>query len=416
MHDSNGKGEITLHSIEAETFSVLLHYAYTGIVNVTRDNVQSVLIAADYFSISSVKKECEKFIASNLDCDNVCDAAQFAISYSLPILKQQTLQFLKERLPEVSSTSGFRDLDPRFLVSFLEDDGLVLQVNGMRLKSVEREKLIMGTVLQYLSDRGESDPQVLSMVFQTVRLIVIPKDDIRKCLENFKGLKKTEGIKKYLDLHEVAVEFFKQRGQDSSLTTPIGGAGIENVPDAWFRRRKLANYEIRPGKMRYAAGGQVAVARGYPSYLYNDPELEIERVEVWIRRWYGRPVIGGLAVTYRANPTFDLKGNPDKSKLQRYCKGRCQSPNDRDYFCATFEPGEYVVKVNVSSGHLIDRLCFRTNTGRTLGPFGGRGGGKHTQVAPSGATAYLYDINCDETNTQGSPAIYNLMFRWITLE
>lgn len=415
QHDSNAKGEITLHKmIEAETFSVLLHYAYTGAINVTKDTVQNILIAADYFSVPTVKKECEKFMAANLDCDNVCDAATFAINYSLQILEKQAFNFMEENLPEVTSTQGFCDLDPGLVASFFQDDNLVLRIKGMPLKSVECEKLVLKTVLEYLTRKEELDPQALGMVFQTVRLVNIPRDDIKKCVKNFK-LAKHEEIQKYLDLHKVALKFLEQRGQDCSLSTPVDCPGAEDVPVLWFRKRKLANYEIHPGMQRYAAGGQVAVARGNPPYLYDDPELEIQNVEVWIRRWDGRPVIGGLAVTYRPNLTFDLGVNADFS-VQRYCKGLCHSVEDRDYFCATFEPGECVVKVTVNSGFLIDRLTFVTNTGRTVGPFGGPGGGKHKEAAPKGAFAYLYDINCDECETQGSPAIYNLMFRWITLE
>ena len=399
--------------MEAETFSVLLHYAYTGLISLTRDNVQNVLIAADYLAIPNVKSECEKYMASNLDCENVCDAIQFARDYSLSILQQRATQFLKERLPEVSSTKGFCNLDPRFLASFFKDDSLILRVKGKPLMSVAREKLILKSVLQYLSNRGEDDPHVLSVVFQTVRLVAIPKDDIKKCFKSFKPLKKKDTIKTYLDLREIAVNFLKQRGQDYSLTEPVGGEESKNVPDAWFRKRCLANFEIVTGRAQYAAGGHIAVARGYPSYLYNDPDLEIEHVEIWIRRWDGRPVIGGLAITYRPNPSFDLEVNGDESAPKRYCKGRCESQEDRDYFCATFESGEHVVKVIVSSGYLIDRLAFVTNNGRTLGPYGGPGGGEHKEVAPKATMSYLYDINCEETQTQGSLAIYNLMFRWI---
>ncbi|RUS87062.1 hypothetical protein EGW08_005138 [Elysia chlorotica] len=415
-HDSNTKGEITLHNMEAETFSMLLHYAYTGLISLTTETVQGVLIAADYLSIANVKSECEKYMAVNLDCDNICDAIQFARGYSLVILGQKAQQFLKDRLPEVSSTSGFSDLDPNYLASFLKDDNLVLRVKGKPLSSMAREKLILETVLEYLSRREETDPQVLRTVFETVRLVALPKSEVKKCFKNFKHLKKNEEIKKYLDLHEIAIKFLKQRGQDYSLTEPVGGEGATDVPDAWFRKRKLANYEILPGKAQYAAGGHIAPARGFPPFLYNDPELEIEQVEVWIRRWDGRPVIGGLAVTYRPNPSMDLDVDVEDPAPKRYAKGLCESREDGDYFCATFEPEEYVVKVLLSSGYLIDRLAFVTNTGRTLGPFGGTGGGDHTEVAPQASMAYLYDINCAEVETQGSLAIYNLMFRWIKLE
>ncbi|GFN77000.1 kelch-like protein 20 [Plakobranchus ocellatus] len=415
-HDSNAKGEITLHNIEPDIFSVLLEYAYTGTINLNKDTVQSVLIAADYLSVSNAREACETFMTMNLDPENVCDALQFASGYSLESLWSSAVEHLKKNLPNVSTTSNFSKLDPKVLVTLFSDDSLILSVKGVSLKSIEREKLILKTVLQYLSDRNETDPATLGMVFQTARLVALSKDEIKNCLKKFKHLRKNETIMKYVRLRDVAVHYLQQRDQDCSLTVNIGGREAEEIPDAWLRRRKLAKHKFIAGRGRYAAGGHVAVPQGPPRYLYDDPDLEIERVDIWIRRWDGRPVIGGLALTYRPYPTVDQEEDGETAGPLQYCKGHCASESERDHFSVSLNPDEFIVKVTVSSGFLIDRLAFMTSSGRTLGPFGGPGGGEHTEETPEAPMSYLYDINFDEVVTQGSFAIYNLMFRWIAFE
>ncbi|CAL1536706.1 unnamed protein product, partial [Lymnaea stagnalis] len=401
--DERESGEVTLHNIAPQDFAVLLKFAYTGQVDVTSDNVQSVLIAADYLSIEFVKQECGSFMGAHLEFENVCDALVFAMNYSMNNLEDLAIDFLKENLEDVSKTNGFSQLDPEFLIKLLEDDNLVLYHNKIVLKSVEREKLVLNAVLRYLSVRKIQEPATVEILFKTVRLPEIPKDAMKKSIKNFKQFKKNETIKRLLKLREVAVKYLDKRRRSYSLTTDISSEALE-VPDTWFRSRKLASFSVSNGRVRYAAEGQLMRSPIAPGYLFNDPNLEIHKIDLWIRLWDGRPVIGGLKLVYRKPKS--------QGRYLEYFKGDCN--HAIQHHVVEMEPNELIVEVVIGSGYLIDRLSFKTNLGRKYGPFGGPGGREHIETTPRGTFSYLFDINCDSLTTQGSDAIFNLMLRWIT--
>ena len=79
------------------------------------------------------------------------------------------------------------------------------------------------------------------------------------------------------------------------------------------------------------------------------------------------------------------------------------------------KPHEYIVKVGINSGWLIDRLTFYTNTGSKHGPYGGPGGGSHTIVPPSEENCtygHLAYVKGSVVESQGSKAIAHLTFVW----
>uniref|UniRef100_A0A0B7AN37 BTB domain-containing protein n=1 Tax=Arion vulgaris TaxID=1028688 RepID=A0A0B7AN37_9EUPU len=399
--DAKESGEVTLHNIQPDDFSILLNYAYTGEVDITKENVQNILIASDYLNIKHVKDMCIKFMTANYACDDVCDVLEFAMEYPLSDLTESALQFLKENLDNVSKTESFMQLKPTFLEKFFDDDNLVLYSSKISLKSAKREELIFTAVLRYLSKSPNSSSEVINAMMKTVRMTQLPKDAAMNCLENFKTLKDNEIIKKYVRLRDVAVKFVQQSKERGS-----GYRNTQGIPESWFRSRKYATFSFFQRDVRYAAGGEIEPSPEPPNFLYNDCNLEIKRIEIWLRRWDTRLVIGGLSLSYRSAS--------DDNRILEYRRGSCPGPHGQHI--VELEPDEFIIKVVLGSGYLIDRLGFETSRGRVFGPFGGPGGSDRTELAPSGALSYLFDINCDSVITQGSEAIFNLMFRWITFE
>ncbi|CAG5129710.1 unnamed protein product, partial [Candidula unifasciata] len=398
--DEDDSGEVTLHNIEPDDFFVLLKYAYTGTVDINKENVQSVLIAADYLSVSRVRHICIKFMIANFDVENIIDVLLFGIEFNLSELISHSREFLQKNFAEVLETEGWSKLEPKFLETFFSDNDLVLCSNKTSLKSAARESLILKAVLKYLSLRQENDPGVVEMLIRTVRLPLVPADVVTTFLNNYRMLKKNTIIQKYLQLREVALKHIQERIPDKSRTR---SPETSEIPDGWFRLRKHAEFSFVQRRRRYAAGGQIVPTPIPPESVYTDSDLEIKKVGIWLREWDNKTVVGGLAL-WHYNPAY---ANVELVYRKGNCPGDCQH-------LVELERGEYIVKVTVGSGFLIDRLGFETNQGRVFGPFGGPGGEEYTESCPSGSLSYLYDINCDAVDTQGSEAILNLVLRWIT--
>ncbi|KAH9498980.1 hypothetical protein Btru_004127 [Bulinus truncatus] len=373
--DEKVNGEVNLSSVSPEDFLFLLNFAYTGQVDITKDNVQDILIAADYFRDWNLRK---------ID------------------LEDGILKFLRENLDGISQTQGFSTLDRDMLCQLFQDDHLVLWNNKVLLKSIGREKLVFNAVLRYISSQDNLEDEVVETLVKAVRLLELPQSVIDECLRNFEDLIDNKVINGVVKLREKAVKFLNKRARDVSLPKD-SIIDVQDVPNAWFRPRQLPNYIISNGRRRYASGGEFGRCTSLPIFSIIDPNHEIHRIDIWSRQWDGHFVIGGLKLSYRNSGTY-----------KECTRGDCHSIGE--HYFVELEPDEFIVKVNIGSGTLIDRLGFETNSGRICGPFGGVGGGKHTEKAPDGSFSYLYDINCDSVTTQGSDAVHNLLLRWITFQ
>ena len=54
--------EFDKNLITGECLESIVDYSYSGKINITKDNVYDLLLAADYFDITFIKTECEKFL------------------------------------------------------------------------------------------------------------------------------------------------------------------------------------------------------------------------------------------------------------------------------------------------------------------------------------------------------------------
>lgn len=378
------------NNIEPADFAVLLQFAYTGQVEITTENVQNLLVTADYLQVDYVKHECIKFMHRYLDVDNIFDVLTFASNNSLVELKACAVEFLKRNLDEISKCKEFAQLSPEFVAEFFYSDDLVLYESNLNLISIERECLILTAVLRYLSGQPKENLTVIDRLIKLVRLPQIPMSRINTCLDKCKSLRKHKVIKKYVQL---------RKGIKQGESFKSGS----DIPEAWARPRKLARSEIFVGNKRYADGEEVAACPEPPGFLYQDPNIKLRKIEIWTRRWSSSIVIAGLTLTYddpllAGTVHISTFGSGERS-IKRYQ--------------IELEPDEFIIKSVIRSGWLIDSLSFTTNNGKNLGPFGGNGGNQYSELAATGALSYLYDICCDTVTTEGSKAIYNLMFRWI---
>ena len=86
--------------------------------------------------------------------------------------------------------------------------------------------------------------------------------------------------------------------------------------------------------------------------------------------------------------------------------------SDYEVYEFVLDEDELIVKVIAYSGHMIDKLEFVTNAGKSYGPYGGNGGGRYVLAHPSG-TGYLSSISGCEELSQGSLGIVNLSFHFV---
>lgn len=84
---------VNLKSIEAETMSLLLNYAYTSGITITRTNCQNLLSAANLLQVMPVRNAACEFLESHMDTSNCLGICCFAESHACLDLQQKAFDF-----------------------------------------------------------------------------------------------------------------------------------------------------------------------------------------------------------------------------------------------------------------------------------------------------------------------------------
>lgn len=87
----------------------------------------------------------------------------------------------------------------------------------------------------------------------------------------------------------------------------------------------------------------------------------VKKVGLWVTRWEGFIVIGGIRVEYKSR-TSVLYGIPPKARHLILSEHEFELDDD-----------EVITSINLRSGMLTDGITFFTNSGRTYGPYGSSG-------------------------------------------
>lgn len=108
----------------------LIDYAYTGLLEISNVNVQSLLQASDLLQFNKVKDYCSDFIASQIDESNCFDVYQLADQYSCQLLLSAVLSFFKKQFKSIISSKTFLKLRFDSIKVLLQNDDLCVQDEG----------------------------------------------------------------------------------------------------------------------------------------------------------------------------------------------------------------------------------------------------------------------------------------------
>ncbi len=103
--EANSK-EILLREIDVATMHVLLDWMYTGLIELSRENVEKVIRGAHYLRINKLVELCTAFIAQRLDYMNCVEIMELGDLLSVD-LKEIAMAFFVKNFSEV----GRKNLD-----------------------------------------------------------------------------------------------------------------------------------------------------------------------------------------------------------------------------------------------------------------------------------------------------------------
>ncbi|NXC18266.1 KLH10 protein, partial [Corythaeola cristata] len=147
-----------------ETMRLIIEYAYTRTIPVTADNVESLLIAADQFSITSVTRLCCEFIKSQLCPENCIGICRLTDHYPSLDLREAAYEFIFHHFEEISRVSAeFLDLSIDELKYIIEKDEL----------SVKQEDTVFEAIVRWITHDPRSRRQHIAVLLSRVRLALM---------------------------------------------------------------------------------------------------------------------------------------------------------------------------------------------------------------------------------------------------
>lgn len=138
---------------------VIIEYAYTQSVVVTKDNVERLLPDADQLCVLGIVQACADFLEAQLCTANCIGIWRFTNIYFCPDLRRAAYRFILQNFEEVGQTSQeFLELTLTELCDIIEKDDL----------TVKQEDRVFDAVLRWTghmpSKRKSYLPQLLPKV------------------------------------------------------------------------------------------------------------------------------------------------------------------------------------------------------------------------------------------------------------
>lgn len=160
MHDmmESKQKEITIRGIEASALEALINFAYSGKVNITATNVQSLLVGASFLQLLKVREACSEFLVKRLHPTNVLGIRSFADTLGCPGLVEATNKFIQKHFLDVCQSDEFLALPLHDAIEIIGWDQLYVVSEEQVFEAV------MSWVLYDRENRGAILPEVLAHV------------------------------------------------------------------------------------------------------------------------------------------------------------------------------------------------------------------------------------------------------------
>lgn len=123
----NEMKEIPLQDVDGEALRLLLAHCYSGEINITTDNVETILPAASRYEFADIERKCGKCLEKFL-CDNPANCMQYyslASLYNFGKLKDLSMTFMCENFMTIKDTDDFLFLELEFLMDLVKNDELI---------------------------------------------------------------------------------------------------------------------------------------------------------------------------------------------------------------------------------------------------------------------------------------------------
>lgn len=119
--DGNPRSEVDLTSlaIKMDTFETILDYIYTSEIQLSEENIQDILQAADVLLLDRLKDICCEYLEECITPENCLGIMDFAARFTCPWLLLKITQYVDENFRYIYKTEEFMKLDEMAVTKLL---------------------------------------------------------------------------------------------------------------------------------------------------------------------------------------------------------------------------------------------------------------------------------------------------------
>lgn len=161
----------------------------------TGENVQELIVAANYLQFSSLENACSRFISQNIDESNLIEVSQFAEYGGLLSLQKACLVYKTNNFGSILNSSSWLELSVSDVKSILKQDDIrVYDSTEIVAPASIQEKLLLLAVLRYVQGAVSDDMKesVLKQLVEGIRHQFISKYEIEEITNELKLCKNTK--------------------------------------------------------------------------------------------------------------------------------------------------------------------------------------------------------------------------------
>ncbi len=182
----NKEGIIRLDHITDTVMRDVLEFLQSGSVEITPDNAQDLIEAADYLLLTSLKIIVGRFIEKNLTTSNCISIYYFAQKYQCEELVVETRWFILLNFAAVAESQDFLSLESQQVEQWISSDDIV----------VNTEDDVLKIIFSWIEENKSERKGKLEELIRHVRLAFVTRDYLESDVVTNSLVKENSGCSK----------------------------------------------------------------------------------------------------------------------------------------------------------------------------------------------------------------------------
>ncbi|XP_029914324.1 kelch-like protein 20 [Myripristis murdjan] len=178
---------VAINGVEPQMIGMLVSYAYTSEVFISKANVQALLAAANLLDIMAVREACCNFMERQMDEMNCVGIHCFAEAHSCKMLEKRSMDYILEHFSSVYQQEEFLSLCVDKLTEILASDHL----------NVPKEEMVFEAAMLWLN-KCPSRKQSFEKVLEHIRLPLVSPYYLHDVIESLDVVKEHQGCQRLI--------------------------------------------------------------------------------------------------------------------------------------------------------------------------------------------------------------------------